>query len=397
MEYIFSDKLSNLKASAIREILKVTNDPSVISFAARSPAPNAFPVEDIKRFLCDIMDNEPITALQYNITEGYPPLREAVKKRMQTQHNYVPEKDDIVITTGGQQSVELACKIFLNEGDIAVCESPSFVGSLNSAKSYNAKLVGIELDEEGIRADILEKTLEENRNVKLMYLIPNFHNPTGKCMSLERRKKVYELAQRYNVLIIEDNPYGDLRFDGEDIPTIKSMDTDGRVIYCSSFSKIVAPGLRVGFTSAAPEITAKMVACKQASDVHTTMLSQMICARFLTECDMDAHLTRLRAIYRQKYQLMADCIEKEFSSKVTFTKPQGGLFIWATVPEGADVLEFCNRAIAEKVAVVPGNAFMTDDTLPTRCFRMNFSTPTDDQIREGCAILGRISKEMFGE
>lgn len=397
MEYVFSDKMSNLKASAIREILKVTTDPSIISFAAGSPAPDAFPVADITRILGDIMENEPLTALQYNITEGYPMLREAVKKRMERQHCFVPGKDELLITTGGQQAVELSCKILLNEGDVVISESPSFVGSLNSIKSYNAVLEGIEMDDEGIRTDLLEDVLKTHKNVKLMYLIPNFQNPTGKCMSWERRKQVYALAQKYNVIIIEDNPYGELRFEGEDIPSIKSLDTDGRVIYCSSFSKIVAPGLRVGYVSAAPEITGKIVACKQASDVHTTVMSQMICGHFLNECDMDAHLARLKELYKRKCGLMQDCISKYFSSKVTATHPQGGLFIWVTLPDGADMNGFCNKAVANKVAVVPGNAFLTDDTQPSSCFRMNFSTPTDEQLIEGCRILGALTKELFGE
>ncbi len=394
MEYIFSDKLSNLKASAIREILKATADPTVISFAAGNPAPDAFPVEDIKRIVCDIMDNEPIMALQYSITEGYAPLREAVKTRITKQSNFIAGKDELLITTGGQQSIELACKVFINEGDTVISESPSFVGSLNSIKSYNGSLIGIEADEEGIKLDILEDTLKNN-TVKLMYLIPNFQNPSGKCMSYERRKAVYKLAQKYDTIIIEDNPYGELRWEGEDIPSIKSLDTDGRVIYCSSFSKIIAPALRVGFASASPTIINKMVACKQASDVHTAMLSQMICAKFLTECDMDAHLEKLRDIYKKKYTLMASCIKEHFSSKVQVTAPQGGLFIWATLPDGCDMMSFCAKAVENKIAVVPGTAFMTSEDIPTQCFRMNYSTPTDEQIIKGCEVLGRLTKEML--
>lgn len=395
MNYTFSDKISNLKPSAIREILKMTADPSIISFSAGNPAPDAFPVEEIRRITSDILDKEPIAALQYSVTEGYAPLREAVKKRLASQNSFVPGKDDLIITSGGQQASELSCKVFLNEGDTLICESPSFVGCLNSFKSYNANLAGIEMDDEGIKLDELENAVKNNKNVKLLYIIPNFQNPSGRCMSAERRKAVYELACKYNFIILEDNPYGELRFEGEDIPSVKSLDTEGRVIYAGSFSKVISPGMRIGFVSAAPEIISKIVVCKQVSDVHSNILAQMICHRIITEYDFDGHIAHLREIYRRKYNIMAQSIEKYFSPKVKVTKPQGGLFIWGTLPEGADMQAFCKKAIERKVAVVPGNAFLTDDTMPTLSFRMNFSTPTDEQLVEGCRILGDLTHELF--
>lgn len=397
MNYTFSDKISNLKPSAIREILKMTSDPTIISFAAGNPAPDAFPVDEIRRITADILDKNPIAALQYSVTEGYAPLREAVKKRLASQHSFREDSDDLIITSGGQQASELSCKVFLNEGDTLICECPSFVGCLNSFKSYNANLVGIEMDDEGINIELLEKACKENKNVKLLYVIPNFQNPTGRCMSAARRKAVYELACRYDFVIIEDNPYGELRFAGEDIPSIKSLDTEGRVIYAGSFSKVISPGMRLGFVSAAPEIISKIVVCKQVSDVHSNILAQMICHRILTECDFEAHIANLREIYRRKYNIMAEGIEKNFSKKITVTKPDGGLFIWGTLPEGSDMTGFCKKAVENKVAVVPGNAFLVDDTAPCSSFRMNFSTPTDEQLREGCEILGKLTKDMFGE
>ena len=397
MKYSFSDKISNLKPSAIREILKMTSDPNIISFAAGNPAPDAFPVEEIRRITADILEKNPIAALQYSVTEGYAPLRDAVKARLTAQHSFVPEKDELIITSGGQQASELSCKVFLNEGDTLLCESPSFVGCLNAFKSYNSKLVGIEMDDEGIKADDLEKAVKENKNVKLLYVIPNFQNPSGRCMSAARRKAVYEFACAHNLVIIEDNPYGELRFAGEDIPSIKSLDTEGRVIYAGSFSKVVSPGMRVGFIAAAPEIISKIVVCKQVSDVHSNILAQMICHRILTEYDFDAHIASLKQIYKRKYTLMAEGIKKYFSSKVTVTEPQGGLFIWGTLPEGSDMLDFCKKAIERKVAVVPGTAFLTDENAKTTSFRMNFSTPTDEQLTEGCKILGQLTKELYGE
>ncbi len=395
MNYNFSDKVLGLKPSAIREILKMTSDPSLISFAAGNPAPDAFPTEQIKRIAADILENNPIQALQYSITEGYGPLRDAVKKRLAAQGSFREGADDVIITSGGQQGAELSCKVFLNEGDTLFCESPSFVGCLNAFKSYKANLAGIDMDSEGISAQQLEDALKTHKNAKLLYVIPNFQNPTGRCMSAKRRKEIYELACRYDLIIAEDNPYGELRFAGEDIPSIKSLDTEGRVIYLGSFSKIISPGMRVGFVSAPSEIISKLVVCKQVSDVHSNILAQMICARFLGECDMDAHIARLRSIYKRKYTIMAEGIEKHFSKKITVTKPEGGLFIWAELPEGSDMTGFCRQAVQRRVAVVPGTAFMVSEDIPSRCFRMNYSTPTDEQLTEGCEILGGLTREMF--
>ena len=262
MKYTFSDKISNLKPSAIREILKMTSDPNIISFAAGNPAPDAFPVEEIRRITADILEKNPIAALQYSVTEGYAPLRDAVKARLASQHSFVPEKDELIITSGGQQASELSCKVFLNEGDTLLCESPSFVGCLNAFKSYNSKLVGIEMDDEGIKADDLEKAVKENKNVKLLYVIPNFQNPSGRCMSAARRKAVYDLACKYDFIILEDNPYGELRFEGENVPAIKTLDRDGVVLYVGSFSKVLSPGLRVGYAIGPKELLKKMKSCK---------------------------------------------------------------------------------------------------------------------------------------
>lgn len=395
MNYSFSDKMAGLKPSAIREILKMTGQPGIIPFAAGNPAPDAFPVETIKKFTAEILENDPIAALQYSVTEGYTPLRDAVKKRLTAQNSFSPDRDELIITSGGQQANELSCKVFINEGDTLICERPSFVGSLNSFKSYNAHIVGIEMDDEGIKTDELESVLKTTDNVKVLYLIPNFQNPSGKCMSYERRKAVYELACKYNIIILEDNPYGELRFAGEDIPSIKSLDREGRVIYSGTFSKVISPGMRVGFVAAAPEIISKIVVCKQVADVHSNILAQLICHKILTETDFDAHIEKLREIYRRKYNIMAEGIEKHFSKKVTVTKPEGGLFLWAELPDGSNMIDFCSKALERKVAVVPGTAFMEDEAIATRCFRMNFSTPADDQLAEGTKILGELTRELF--
>lgn len=396
MNYKFSDKVSGLQASAIREILKFTSDPDVISFAAGNPAPEAFPKEKIAEISAEILNNDPVLALQYSVTEGYTPLRELLKEEMAKKGCFNPETDDLIITSGAQQANEFACKVLCNEGDTLICEAPSFIGSLNAFRSYNVSLRGIEMEAGGIKLSKLEEALKESGGQKLVYVIPNFQNPTGDTMSLEKRKAVYELACKYDAIILEDNPYGDLRFDGEDIISIKSMDKESRVIYSGTFSKILAPGLRVGYACGPKEIIQKMVICKQVADVHTTIWSQVVCYKFLQQTDMDVHFANLREIYKKKCNLMLEGIEKHFSKKITYTKPQGGLFIWCTLPEGSNMPEFCTRAVRDyKIAVVPGTAFMINESDKTTSFRLNFSTPADEQIIKGIEILGRMTREMF--
>lgn len=396
MDYIFSDKVSSLQPSVIREILKFTSDPEVISLAAGNPAPEAFPVKEIAGITAKLLADNPINALQYSVTEGYTPLRERLKERMKKADCFNEAQDELIITSGAQQANELACKVLLNEGDTLFCEAPSFIGSLNAFKSYNVDLVGIPMEEDGMKLEALEDALKTAEKPKLIYIIPNFQNPTGLCTSLEKRNAVYELAKKYGVMILEDNPYGDIRFAGENIPSIKTMDKDGIVIYSRTFSKTLAPGLRVGYVSAPKPVIQKMVVCKQVSDVHTNIMAQMICDEYLKNYDMDAHLEEIRAVYRHKCGLMLDEIDRNFSKKITVTRPEGGLFIWATLPEGSDMMGFCNTAVQKyKVAVVPGTAFLIHESENTSSFRLNFSTPTDEQLVKGCEILGKLSKEMF--
>lgn len=396
MNYKFSDKVTGLQASAIREILKFTSDPEVISFAAGNPAPEAFPKKKIAEISAEIFKEDPILALQYSVTEGYNPLRNLLKEQMEAKGCFNPEVDDLIITSGAQQSNEFACKVLCNEGDTLITESPSFIGSLNAFRSYNVALKGVELESDGINLEKLEEALKESSGQKLLYLIPNFQNPTGGTMSLEKRKAVYELACKYDAIILEDNPYGDLRIAGEDVPSIKSMDREGRVIYSGSFSKILAPGLRVGYACAPKEIIQKMVICKQVADVHTAIWSQVVCYKFMQQCDMEAHFASLREIYRRKCNLMLENMDKHFSKKIKYTRPEGGLFIWCDLPAGSNMPEFCTKAVRDyKIAVVPGTAFMINETDETTSFRLNFSTPTDEQIVKGIEILGKMTREML--
>ena len=396
MNYVFSEKVSHLQASANREILKFTVDPEVISFAAGNPAPETFPVKEVKEIIDRIMAENPIAALQYSLTEGYTPLRDVLKKDLEAQGCFDPETDDLIITSGAQQANELSCKVMCDEGDTVITEAPSFIGSLNSFKSYNGHIVGVPLENDGVDLNALEDALKSNRNVKLIYLIPNFQNPTGLCTSFEKRKAVYGLAKKYGVMILEDNPYGMTRFAGEPIPSIKTLDKDGLVIYSGTFSKVLSPGIRVGYVCAPKPVIQKIVVCKQVSDVHTNILAQMICHEFMTKYNWSEHLKMLPAVYRKKCELMLSEMDKHFSKKITYTRPEGGLFIWATLPEDCDMPAFCKKAVSEyKIAVVPGNAFMISESDKTSSFRLNFSTPTDEQIVKGIEILGKLSHDMF--
>ena len=393
MEYNFSKKISNLKPSAIREIFKSLTDPSIISFAAGNPSPESFPVDELARLSAEIFSNESTTALQYGITEGYAPLREAIAERQKKRFGeaMVRDNDSVIVVSGGQQGIELACKVFCNEGDAIICENPSFIGSLNSFRSNGATPIGVEMEEDGISLSTLEKTLKNTPNAKLMYLIPTFHNPTGITTSLEKRLAILELAKKYDMIIIEDNPYGELRFAGEDIPTLKSLDTDGRVIYCSSFSKILSAGMRVGFIVAPAAICSKMAVAKQGEDVHTNGFFQMLCYKYMSQCDLDYHIASINDLYRRKCSLMLECLDKYIpSDKVSFTRPQGGLFIWGTVKGCVDASSIVKMAIEKKVAVVPGTAFNCDTEAKSGSFRLNYSTPSDEQIIEGVKRLGEV-------
>ncbi|MGN0631605.1 MAG: PLP-dependent aminotransferase family protein [Ruminococcus sp.] len=398
MNFTFSENVAALQPSAIREILKFTGMPGVISFAAGNPAPEAFPTETVAEISKQLLNENPVLAMQYSITEGYPQLRELLKERLSKDNLFCPDKDELIITSGAQQANELACKVLLNRGDTLICEAPSFIGSLNAFKSYGVNLAGIPLEDDGMDMNALEEALKANPSCKLIYVIPNFQNPTGGVMSLEKRKRLYALASEYDVAILEDNPYGDLRYDGEDIPSIKSMDIENRVIYSGTFSKILAPGFRTGYVSGPKEVISKMIVCKQVADVHSNIWAQAICERFMRTVDLDEHFKKLRSIYREKRDIMLGEMDKTFSKKVKYSKPLGGLFIWCTLPDDCDMNAFCKKAVQDyKIAVVPGNAFCINETDKTTSFRLNFSTPTNEQLTEGTRILGAMTREVLGE
>lgn len=398
MEYVVSDKVKTLKPSAIREIFKYAADPTVVSLSAGNPAPEAFPVKAIAEISAQILEENSIAALQYSFTEGYPPLKTAVWDYMTGKYGVGSENDDILITSGAQQVMDLFTKTTCNEGDTVICEAPSFIGSLNSFRSFNCRLCGIPLEHDGMNLEALEKALQTEKNVRFIYIIANFQNPSGVTTSLEKRKAIYELAKKYSVMILEDNPYGELRISGENVPCIKSLDTDGIVVYAGSFSKVLSPGMRLGYAIAPKPVIQKMVVCKQGEDVHSNSWAQMVAHKFMTEYDFEGHLASLRKIYKKKADFCMDLLDKYIvPTGITYQRIEGGLFIWCKLPDNAKISmpEFCKQAVLNKVCVVPGNAFLTDEAEQCSSFRINFSTPTDEQLEKGIKLLGKLASEVL--
>lgn len=392
MNYTFADNINGLKPSAIREILKLSSQPGIIPFSAGNPAGEAFPSEEIAAISDDILKNDPVSALQYSVTEGYAPLRQYMAEYMKAKYAVGSENDDIIMTSGAQQVMNLVTKVFVNTGDTIICEDPSFIGSLNAFRSFGANLVGVPVEADGIDINALEDAIKNSKNVRFLYTIPNFQNPSGITMSLEKRKAVYELCKKYGILILEDNPYGEIRFKGENLPCIKSMDTDGIVIYAGSFSKVLSPGMRVGYAIANKDIIAKLTVCKQTDDVHTALWSQIVAHKFVTEYDFDGHLERIRGVYRRKANLTMELADKHLRPMMDYYPVEGGLFLWCKLPDGVDMMEFTMKALENKVAVVPGTAFSVDTSATSNRIRINYSTPSDEQIIEGIEILGKLLK-----
>jgi len=395
MKYLLSDRMQGLEASAIRELLKVAQDPTVIAFSAGNPAPESFPIAEMAEISASIYKNLPSKAFQYGISEGYPPLRELTAKRIKEKLNIGMDFDQVIIVSGGQQGMELSTKILTNPGDTVICESPSFIGAINAFKSYDLNLKSVEMDEMGIIPESLEAIVKIDNRVRFLYTIPTFQNPSGRTMTLERRKKVLEIAKRYDFLILEDNPYGELRYTGEEVPSIKSLDHEGRIIYVGSYSKVLSPGIRIGFVCAHKDIIAKLVIAKQVSDVHSNQFFMIVAAEYLEKYDLDQHIQRVRKLYKDKLDLMSGCIEKYFPKEVIFHKPDGGLFLWCELPEGYDAMGLCKLAGEKKVSIVPGRVFEVEEKEISGTFRLNFSTPSNENIVKGIEILGSVIKEYL--
>ncbi len=391
MNNIFADRAVELSGSAIRATFKLLADPEIISFAGGAPSPDLFPTQQLAEISARIFRDNGVKALQYGITEGYAPLMDFVKKRLVSQ-GIIKDKDSVLLTTGGQQVIDLSAHALINEGDTVAVERPSFVGGLNCFRSYNAKLADVPVESDGLDLDAFEELLKTTK-VRLLYTIPTFQNPSGITMSLKKRQRLLEMAEKYDFFILEDNPYGELRYKGEEIPTIKSMDENGRVIYAGSFSKILSPGLRLGFCSAREDLLEKMAVIKQTTDVHTPVLTQMIAYEFVTDYDLDEHIQKSRELYGHKCAVMLEAMDKCFPEYCTYTRPEGGIFLWCSLPDKFDSQELFNKGVENKIAFVPGSSCMTDLTKKYSEFRLNYSNSSDENIVKGINTLARVIRE----
>ncbi|MPM11527.1 2-aminoadipate transaminase [bioreactor metagenome] len=394
MEIRFSDRANGLKASEIRELLKLTEMPEIISFAGGLPAKELFPIEKIKEVMLEVMDKDGTAALQYGPTEGYKPLREIVAtERMSTAHMNLTA-DDVIITTGSQQGLEFSAKLFLNKGDTVICESPSYLGAINAFKAYEPRFVEVEMDENGMIMSELEKALKDNPDAKMIYTIPDFQNPTGITLSDDRRKRIAELASEYKIPVIEDNPYGELIYEGEVYPAIKSFDKEGWVIFLGTFSKTFTPGLRLGWICASPEILNKYVLIKQGADLQSSSLDQRIAAVFMQKYNLNEHIEKIREVYGKRRTLMLESMDKYFPEGVKHTNPYGGLFTWVELREDLDAATIMEECIKENVAYVPGASFFPNRS-HKNFFRVNYSCMPEEKIVEGIKRLGKVLSRYY--
>lgn len=388
----FAKRMDNLKASEIRELLALTADPSIISFAGGLPAAELFPIDRWIEASNKVMKNNGAAALQYGPTDGYARLREHCVTRMEKVGCKDVKPEDIQILSGSQQGLDFVPRIFIDPGDYIIVESPTYLGALNAFKAYEPKFLQVALDEDGMILEDLEEKLKNHDNVKFIYVISDFQNPSGKTWTLERRKGLIELANKYDVMILEDNPYGELRFEGEIQPSLRSLDTEDRVIFMGTFSKIFSPGIRVGWFNAAPKVLEKFNLVKQGADLQTSTTTQMILSQFLDDNDLEAHIDEIIKVYGKRKNVMVDAMKKYFPEEVTFTNPEGGLFLWVTLPEGLNARDIAVKAIEQKVAFVPGGAFYPESPEENH-FRLNYSCMPEDKIEEGIKRLGDVLKD----
>lgn len=400
MEEKISRRMAPLNPSAIREIFKFAGLPGMISFAGGNPSEKTFPAEELAEVSARLFRDAPGTILQYGITEGYAPLRELTKTRMREKFGVGGEDDDVLITTGSQQALDMALKCLTNEGDAVVVEDPSFIGALNAIRGYGLTMYGVPMDDGGMDMDALEDTLRAHPDVKLIYTIPDFQNPMGVSMETARRRRLYELAVAYDCFIVEDNPYFELYYDApEPLPLVKSLDRTGRVIFCGSYSKIVSPGLRVGFCVLDKRLTQKFTVAKQVMDVHSANLPQLLVYEYVKNYDLEAHIRLCRDVYRAQRDLMVAELEKNLAGTeargVQFTRPGGGLFIWVDLPPEKSGYVLFERLVTKNLATVPGSTFDPAARRDKPGIRLNFSMPSAEDIVKGCKIFGDTVKEFI--
>ena len=396
VDFKFAARMNNVKPSAIRELLKLGADPEIISFGGGYPDASLFPLEQLQEVYQTAIAENGRTSLQYTVSDGLPRLRELIALRMQKE-GVECSAEQVLILQGGQQGLDLAAKLLIDRGDVIITENPTFLGALIAFNPYEPRYVTVGMDENGMDTDGLARALQETPGAKLIYTVPDFQNPTGVTMSLERRKKLIELANRFNLIILEDSPYREIRYEGAAIPTLKSLDTQGRVIFVGSFSKILAPGMRLGWAVASDDLIQKLGLLKLAVDTQCSTLNMTAAALFLERYDIDRHIQSLRQVYRRKKTLMLDTIRRTFPQEVSFTDPSGGLFTWLTFPKDFDAARFLQEEALPKakVAYVPGASFFPIKQ-DTNHARLNYSSQSDEMIVKGIAALGRLLKNRSG-
>ena len=395
MEYRYAGRLSNIRASEIRELLKLTERPEVISFAGGLPASELFPIQEIKEVNDYVLDCCGEQALQYTTTEGFQPLRRWIAERMNSRLGTSFDEDNIMITHGSQQALDLTGKVFLEEGDVVLCESLTYLAAISAFRAYGCRFAEVETDEDGMVISRLEKALEENPGAKLIYIVPDFQNPTGRTWSLARRRQLAELSAKYNVVVIEDNPYGELRYEGDFLPSVKSFDKEGNVLCTGTFSKIFCPGYRIGWIAGEKEVIRKYVLVKQGVDLQCNTVAQMVISSFLEKYDIDAHIDKIREVYHRRRDAAVDSIERFFPDNIKYTKPEGGLFLWVELDRKVNTTKLLEKCLEQDVAFVPGDSFYPNSG-KTNTMRINFSNTQEEKIVEGIRRIGNAIRALYG-
>jgi 2-aminoadipate transaminase len=393
MNLKFASRVGSLRASDIREILKITQRAEVISFAGGLPAPELFPVEQMKQISQQVLAESGRAALQYSTTEGHEPLRQKIADRIGRKFHTQASASEIMITSGSQQALDFTGKLFLDCDDVVLCESPTYLAAISAFKAYQPRFVSVPTDDDGMIIEELDRILATTDKVKLVYVIPDFQNPTGRTWSLDRRRRFIETVCRYGVAVLEDNPYGELRFEGEILPSIKSMDKDGLVIGTGTFSKTFCPGMRIGWLVAAPAVIEKYVLIKQGADLCTSLRNQMEINLFMECFDFEGNLLNLTDLYRKRRNAMVGALEAMMPAGVSFTRPQGGLFLWVTLPEHIKAVDLLKECLKQQVAFVPGDAFFPNGGVENT-LRLNYSNMPEERIREGIKRLASVIQSM---
>ncbi len=385
----FAHRMEGLKASEIRELLKVTLNPETISFAGGLPAPELFPIRELAEVAREVLEEAGPEALQYSTTEGHPPLRRQIADRMNRHYDTAVSPEHVLITCGSQQGLDLSGKLFLDEGDAVLCESPTYLGAVQAFNAYRPRYVEVPTDDDGMVVAELAGILAETPRVKLIYVIPDFQNPTGRMWSLERRLGVAALARQHGVVIVEDHPYDDLRYEGDPLPPLLALEPAGEIVFLGTFSKILCPGMRIGWLTAPPRIFEKYVLVKQGVDLHTSTLSQRQLSGYLDRFDIEASIVRMRSLYRRRRDAMVRAIAEEFPAGVEHTRPHGGLFLWVELPENVSARELLVECAAQGVVFVPGGSFFPNGG-HENTLRLNFSNMPEERIAEGIRRIGVV-------